>query len=47
MALIDIILARCSHARARTYESVVFTQSTCDDCGDISITPADFVPWGR
>ena len=47
MALIDIILARCTHSRARTYQSVVFTQSTCDDCGDISISPTDYAPWTR
>ena len=43
MTIMEIIRARaCSHDEARTYEGVVFNQSTCDDCGDISISPTNF-----
>jgi hypothetical protein len=43
MTIIDIIKTRaCKHPEVRRYEGVVFSQATCVDCGDITITSTDF-----
>jgi hypothetical protein len=43
MTIMDIIRTRaCKHPEVRTYEGVVFSQATCIDCGDITITSTDF-----
>ncbi len=48
MTIMNIIRTRaCKHDETRTYEGVVFTQSTCDDCGDISISPTGFTSRAR